>query len=631
MPKDQDIPEEQSSEPVKKIPKRKVIYIEIDDEVTSVYDRLQAVPAKEVYIVVPKRAALLQSIVNLKILRRKADDLGKTIALITNDQNGIHLAQQAKIPVFTRLAETKKEPAEKIVTPVPTSTIKSKTPLTALSNEVESALPQRLIAKKLSIFDVLKSLRGQHQKIKSPFFTKKKSITSPTRLKKNSAPLPKPAFTLLTPNRKALVTLVVSSIIVLLAISYVALPSATITIIPRANVIEQSVNIILADSGKNAAELSTHPARTIATNPVTKTVSISIKYDATGTNFRGTNASGIVTIYNESGSDWPLLAKTRIQTIDGLIFRIPQAVTVPAAQGGIPGQLQVTVTADELDTFGLVIGDRGNVAPTQFSFPGIKNSANQKLLYARNDQPFTGGTTVATKKVTQEDIDGAKIKVVEMLKESIETDLTQYVADQNSANNTTLALLTTGSSGLEGLTIGEPRITVDESLIDKELDSFDVSAEIDARGIAYNREELVNIMKDELKTHKSPEKKLVKIQDDLMTYRIFESDNNTGKVKITATIKGIEVYDLDPTEENGARIIKKIKEHVAGRPIDEVKNYIQNLPEVNKVSISSWPVWAPTVPSVIENITITVLENSAVEGPETLETTTTEDETSPSE
>lgn len=626
MPKDRDDTPDKGAEPIKKVPKRKVIYIEIDDEVTSVYDRLQSIPAKEVYIVVPKRSALLQSVVNLRILRRKADDLGKTIALITNDQNGIHLAQQAKIPVFTRLAETQKEGKQKITTSVPVPTTTLKTPLSAVSNEVENTAPRRLIAKKLSIFDVLKTLRGTHQIIKDSFFTKKKFITMPTRLKNKTAKVPKPAFSLITPNRKALFTLVVSSIVVLLAISYVALPSATITITPRANVIEQSVNITLADSAKNAAELSTHPARMIGTNPITKTVSVTMTYNATGTNFRGTNATGTVTIYNESGNEWPLLSQTRLQTADGLVFRIGQAVTVPAASGGTPGQLQVNITADETDAFGLVIGERGNIEPTQFFFPGIKNSANQKLLYARSEQTFTGGTTVATKKVTTEDIESAKTTVVARLNESIEQDLTSYVTQQNETNNTTLALLTTGSSGLEGLKVGTPTITVDETLVDQEHDSFEISAEVEVEGIVYNREELINILKDELKTHKSPEKKLVKIQEDFMTYRIFESDAAAGKIKITATIKGIEVYDLNPDEENGARIIKKIKEHIAGRPIDEVKNYIQNLPEVNKVSISSWPVWAPTVPSVIENITISILENSDVEAPETLETTTVTEE-----
>ena len=50
---------------------KKVVYIEIDDEVTSVYDRIKNLKIKHIYLVVPRRSVLFQSIVNLKILKRK--------------------------------------------------------------------------------------------------------------------------------------------------------------------------------------------------------------------------------------------------------------------------------------------------------------------------------------------------------------------------------------------------------------------------------------------------------------------------------------------------------------------------------------------------------------------------------
>ena len=58
----------------KQIPNRKILYLEIDDEITTIFDRLKKVAAKEIYLVVPKRATLLQSIVNLKILKRKMEE-----------------------------------------------------------------------------------------------------------------------------------------------------------------------------------------------------------------------------------------------------------------------------------------------------------------------------------------------------------------------------------------------------------------------------------------------------------------------------------------------------------------------------------------------------------------------------
>ena len=48
---------------------KKVIYIEIDDEVTAVYDKVKDINKKHVYIVAPKRSILFQSIVNSRLNR----------------------------------------------------------------------------------------------------------------------------------------------------------------------------------------------------------------------------------------------------------------------------------------------------------------------------------------------------------------------------------------------------------------------------------------------------------------------------------------------------------------------------------------------------------------------------------
>ena len=58
--------------------------------------------------------------------------------------------------------------------------------------------------------------------------------------------------------------------------------------------------------------------------------------------------------------------------------------------------------------------------------------------------------------------------------------------------------------------------------------------------------------------------------------------------------------------------MKKIKDHVVGHQITEARDYIQNLPEINKVNIDSWPAWAPTMPNVPDNIKIEVVREDTV-------------------
>ena len=99
------------------------------------------------------------------------------------------------------------------------------------------------------------------------------------------------------------------------------------------------------------------------------------------------------------------------------------------------------------------------------------------------------------------------------------------------------------------------------------------------------------------------------MNEDSTTYKMFDSDEVAGTIKITANIKGIEQYDLDPDKENGQRVISKIRDRILGMNIQEAEAYIQNLPEINSVTIDSWPAWSPTIPKIQDNIEFEVKDS----------------------
>ncbi len=78
----------------------KPLYIEVEEEVTSVIDRLRASQQSRVVFVVPPGATLLQSAVNMRLLLREAQKAGKDIALVTTDEYGQTLAQKVGISVY---------------------------------------------------------------------------------------------------------------------------------------------------------------------------------------------------------------------------------------------------------------------------------------------------------------------------------------------------------------------------------------------------------------------------------------------------------------------------------------------------------------------------------------------------
>jgi hypothetical protein len=75
----------------------KTLYIDIDEEITSIIDRMRKSEAREVIIVAPKNAMLLQSIVNLKLLKKEADRRKKQLLIITQDKIGKKLIEKAGI------------------------------------------------------------------------------------------------------------------------------------------------------------------------------------------------------------------------------------------------------------------------------------------------------------------------------------------------------------------------------------------------------------------------------------------------------------------------------------------------------------------------------------------------------
>ncbi len=77
------------------------IYLEPNEEITSVVDHLIRSDTDEVIFVIPIGAQILQSFINLKILKREADNLKKKVIVVTQDQPGQNLARRADLEVYS--------------------------------------------------------------------------------------------------------------------------------------------------------------------------------------------------------------------------------------------------------------------------------------------------------------------------------------------------------------------------------------------------------------------------------------------------------------------------------------------------------------------------------------------------
>ena len=576
-----------SSEEVDFVPD-KVIYVELDEEITTVFDRIKRERGKHLALVVPKRAVLLSSIVNLRILKKKVDELEKEIAIVTSDVPGLQLAE--KVGVAT---------AEKLFKKDPTKVGPTTPPM------LHGERPERIANKKLSISEVI---RQEKSDVLTTILSRVKE-----RIKRKKQQAERTRIVFITPNKQALFTLILVSVLLLLAIAYIALPGATIYITPRSSILDPTFNITFLDYSKNRDVLDSGSSTTITipSYPVRPPPLIKkFTYNSTGKEFKGANAHGMVTITNTSPTPWDLSSKTRFQTSDGLIFRIQSSVRVPGANLHGYGTLDTEVVADAFDVQGQVIGSRGNIPPTKFFLPGLKTDESRKKLYAESKAPMVGGLSNTIKTVSKDDLAAAREKIKKEVSKTATDDLKKYLEDKNISEKTNYSLLTDRHT----ITVSEPTITIPDNLEGKETDQFEVTVTYSLAGVAYDRQELKRDIKDRIVNRVDPDKKIIKINEDDISYRYLDQNDDAGKIRLTATMRAIQMYELNPSQGNGQRFIKKITDHILGMRVADAQDYLmQQTDEIAQVDIKTWPLWAPTIPNIADNVKFVIQDEGFAE------------------
>ena len=567
---------------------RKVVYIEIDEEVTAIYDRVKRAKQKDIYLVVPRKAILFQSVVNLRILKSKMEKDQKKLHLITTDRIGIHLAQQAGIPVYHNIeVEEIKAPDED----TPKMRIE---PIQARRNEVLKDLPKRVMEKKITIGELIKEYRDSKKK------TKKGSSTELAGV-----------YNYVRPNRKFLGFILALSLGLFLVITYIALPGATVYVKPKFDNIEYTANITLADKRKNQTLLSRNEPHVVASEEIMTVTKQTKVFNTTSKLFDGVNAQGFITIYNTSDDEWPLKKETRFQTSDGLVFRIKEGVFVPGKtvdeEGNeTPGTFTAAVEADEFDIYDHPIGERGNIGPTKFIIPGL-SEYNQKLLWGESSQPMEGGVTRYQRVVQEEDIEAAKKQIHDNLTLMAREDLNTHIEEMNRLNHTNLVLL----DDPRYLKTELQELRISDDLEGSLREKFEVFAQIEAKGVAYDADQMFAILKKEIKTRVHPDMQIqeTSIRPESISLESVSEDEVLGQIKVTATIKGIQEYVIDSSLQAGLRFSNKVKERIVGLTVEEAESYVGNLPEVDEVRIKLWPIWLSRIPRIADNIEVKLMED----------------------
>lgn len=145
---------------------------------------------------------------------------------------------------------------------------------------------------------------------------------------------------------------------------------------------------------------------------------------ASGEQEASLKASGVIIVYNDASTEpQKLIATTRFENRDGLVYRIAEDITVPGKKvvGGteLPGSIEVTVYAD-------TPGKEYNIGLTDFTLPGLAGTPRFTTVYARSKTAMSGGFVGKEFTVGTEE----KAQVKTALETALKNDLISEVAGQ---------------------------------------------------------------------------------------------------------------------------------------------------------------------------------------------------------
>ena len=460
----------------------KVIYLDVDEEITSVIDKIKKVQGKQnIDLFFPKRASLTKSIVNLKLLKRQTDLLNKNIFIVTSDETGANLAKKSGFKVKGSLKENNGEEKTRDKSEENKNKIDIEKFLKSdkKKNDYELNKDKLLSKEKKGIENNLSEKRDKPflNFLNSKSNSKKKRASKKT---KNGKVILLPSF-----GFKSLLFFFLISFILISIIFFVVLPKATVSITPKLEPFSGDIEISVSASVDNLDQISKIIPGQIEEVEIK---SNNKKFDSTGEKDIGKKAQGTIIIYNNySSSPQVLVASTRLQS-QGKTYFLLSETSIPGAkiEGGeqVPGIKEIVVEAE-------MSGEEYNIGPSDFVIPGLTLS-RQKNIYGKSEISFSGGTNEKVRVVTEDDLNKAKDNLIEEVYQKGIKDI-----ENNIDSNSMFIKDMTHKEIIELKTNGEN---------EKEMDNFEMELRAKIIAMSFNKNDLEELTFDVLKNELSQEK-----------------------------------------------------------------------------------------------------------------------------
>jgi len=566
-----------------------IVYLDVDDEITSAAARLRDAPESHVALVLPHGSRLSTSRMNFRLLARQAAQGGRRLSLVAPDAGTRALAASAGLPVFASLAELEESETDPGGSPQQTAAAPPQAGAAPGSAAAAAArIREAVTGPRVPAADgAAAASEGAARPVGTPPRARHDgaheatlimpAATADSRSGRHARDVP-----VVAPRRGfrirggalAAAGILALALVVGGVMAWLYLPTTTITIRPRVDTIRLPPFTVTADPTVSEvdADRAVIPAVTIEI-PVTA----SVEQAATGERVEETRATGEVRFESINTVGPVAVAEgTRISTLGGIVFVTTEAVTVPAAQ--VAGSTIERGVA----TAGIrarLAGPEGNVEAGDIT--QVPDFLRTQQVSAINPSPTSGGTREVFQQIQQADVDAA----LEALDAQLASEFATSIADPPGvpAGSTTFP---------DAAVLGEAAITPDpESLVGQEVASFTLEASATGTVIAVDEAPLEGIVLSRIAAQVSPDYELV---PGSIRPSVGEGVASGGVVTFTLSAQASETAVLEP---------EAIEAEIRGRPVAEVARQLAPLGEV---SVEVWPDFVTTVPTFAERVEVVI-------------------------
>ena len=565
-----------------------VLYLDVDDEITSAAARIRRAEGGRVVLVLPYGSKVATSRINFRLLARDALTHEKRLSIVAPDGATRALAASAGLPVFASVAEYESSLEDRrsggarggvAAGAIAAAGAGAAAPGADDEPPRDDARPdefEQAAASDPTVVMAVPAAAVGAAGIPAPPVR-----TAPSR---TAEPAAKRGFLIpvIGSGRSIPRTpLLIGAGIVALALlvggvgAYVLLPSASVVVTPREESVGPQTFSVVADTSASEPDPE---AGVVPAERISLEVSAEDTFETTGVRVERTRATGRVTFQSLDTSRTNTIPRGSIVSTEGGVqFRTLQSVRLPRAQVVPP--LSINPSSASVDIEAVRNGTPGNVPVNAITV--VPPAEDPSITQVRNQAPTEGGSRTEFPQVVQEDVD----KALEALREQLDASFRDQLSDPSVAP--------------EGATIFDQTAVLGEAapsanleeLVGQELEEFELGLTATGTVVAVDPSPVESIAKSRLESFVSPGFQLV---DDSVRIEPGEPVIEGQTVQFPVTVQASQVQVPDAAE---------LKRMIMGKTADEARSALAPFGEVD---LDLWPDWVTSVPTLDARVHVEV-------------------------